>query len=346
MGALLTLIGMLKYGVSLWPGWPNLFEAATNWQDPTVGSLSQPPQDYILASSATSLLLGALNLTSQGAYIFAQVLITLIAVLLPFLMPESLKHLTQGRLLFLMLAGGPVLAILLTNIAGYDALTVIAMTVAVFASRPWFRGIGWFFVGLNHSALGIFALLIWAAISASENLGRRHEGITKALRNIVVPLMSTLFGTLLMWLVTQRWGGITSRWEVFRIYEASYYFDMAVAGMPLILFSALGIGWVILLDRDVIRRNNTKVLLLAALIASAVLPLMAVDQTRTVAIVLFPGVLLWTTQMRKGLSPEIVSKLWRRYAVVAAVVPVVVILLGQPDPGTWQNFLSWRANLQ
>lgn len=344
LGALLGLVGVAKYGIAMWPGWPNLYAAAVNWSDPLTSSVLAPPQDYVLSSSIVSLGLGVLNLTSQNIYVSAYVLLALTAVVVPFLAPRSLHSVKLARLLYLMLAGGPLLVLLLTGIGGYDALSIVAMSVAVLSRNVIAVSAAWFVVGLNHSALALLALTVWALVLLAESDKADGGETRKRLMAIGSSFSAVLFGSVLMWLLTQQWGGITGRWEVYRLYDFGYYANMLMAGMPLLLFSALGAGWLVLLDRSVRAQRTTRVVLGLALLLSFTLPLLAVDQTRVVAITLYPAVLLWARRMSERCTDHQVKRLWRRWAIPATIIPVIIIWEGAPDPGTWQNILNWRAS--
>lgn len=346
LGLLVALVGVLKYGIAVWPGWPTLFDAAANWRNPIDGVLLQPPQDYVLSSSILSIALGALHITTQTPYLTVYVFVGLLAVLSPFLMPETLRNPQQARLLYILLAGGPIVALMLTGIGGYDALTVVAMSVAVLSSRWWVVALGWYLVGLNHSALGLIALGIWALTLLANDSAPEGTFNSNRIRRLLMSLIAASAGALTMYLITQQWGGTTSRWEVYRLYEISYYLNALIAGLPLVIFSALGVGWVVLLDSSVRRQRSTRVVLSSAVLASFALPLVALDHTRAIAIVLYPAVLLWAKVMTRQLPRRDVNRLWSRYGIAATIIPVVVLLMGEPDAGTWQNILSWRASLK
>jgi len=305
-----------------------------------------PPQDYVLTSAAFPTLLGTLGITTQNSYIGAHVLIALAAIAAPFLTNRSLYFANMSRLLFVMLAGGPVLALLLLGIGGYYAITIIAMSVAVLTRNSWLSYVAWVVVGVNHSALGLISLVIWAAVLLARDGNAPSASRLQQIRQVALSLASLVLGAALVAIVTAAaWGDITSRWEVFRQYEPSHYITMFIGGMPFLAFSALGVGWLVLFDPSVRKRLISRILVISALLVTMTLPLVAVDQTRVVAIVLYPSVLLWTLRIADSSEQRVLNRLWRRWSMPAAVIPVVIILLGSPEIGSWENFLNWRASL-
>ncbi len=340
LGLLLAGLGVAKYGLTMWAGWPNLYEVAENWQDPTAGPLVQPPQDYILANAVPSLLLGIVGLTDQTVYVSAQVLLAIVAIVLPFTMPAARDSLATSRVMFVMLAGGPVLALLLTWIGGYDTLCVIGATIAVLARRAPVSALGWLLFALGHSTIAVVAFVLSSALLLlGLNVGDRRAAWVRMLWG----LAGLAVGYVSITLLTSSWGGVTSRWEAYRLYSVDYYVNALIAGMPMIIFSALGVGWIVLLDRSV-RRSRAAVLVLGfSLILSLVLPVLALDQTRTIALVTFPLVVAWAASVPRLYSGDIASRLWSRYAIAAAIVPVIIVGGGQWMASGWQSLLAWRS---
>ena len=74
------------------------------------------------------------------------------------------------------------------------------------------------------------------------------------------------------------------------------------------------------------------------------LPLVALDETRTLAIVLTPLVLAWVGSARRLHSDEAVQQIWSRYGIAAVIVPIVIVGSGQLLPFGFQSILYWRAN--
>lgn len=340
LGALAALVGIVKYGLVMWAGWPNLLEVAQNWKDPTAGPLVQPPQDYILANAAPSALIGMLGVTVPFAYVTLQVLLALLAIMLPFTMPVVRSSAEVSRLVFVMLAGGPVLALLLTWIGGYDTLCILGATIGVLARRSPIAGIGWSLFAIGHSTIALLAFMLWSTWLLLTSVTGARRG---AWVRVAWGFSGVVAGSVITGVLVASWGGVTSRLEVYRLYPIDYYVNALIAGMPMILFSALGVGWIVLLDSRVRRSRAALLITGSALLLSFVLPVLALDQTRTIALVTFPLVLAWAAAV-PGLYPDgTPRRLWSRYAVASAIVPIVIVGTGEWMSSGWQSLLAWRS---
>ena len=340
LGALTALIGLVKYGLQMWPAWVNLYQAALHWTNPTQATLLAPPQDYILSSSAEALVLGAAHLTWQPLYVGIQVGLAIFAIVLPFMMLASRRSMDSARVLFLMMAGGPVVALLLTWVGGYDALCVIAATIAVLSKNKYVSVAAWLVLGIVNASVAVLGFCLWA-VFLLLGLSKEQRGSTW---RILFAAFSVAVGILAMWTVTLSWGGVTSRYEAYRLYGLDYYWNAFVAGMPLMLFSALGVGWIVLLDANVRRTRAARVVLFGVLIAALVIPFLALDETRIIAWVTIPTVLAWVATASHTLTPEALGRLWSRYAIAAAIVPVLMLTSGSIGPIGLQLLFHWRAS--
>jgi len=332
-------LGLVKYGIQMWPGWRFLHEIAVNWRHPTQGPLITAPADYLVANATGSFATGILGLTATPVYVACMAGLAIAAIATPFLMPRARRSSDMSRLLFVMLAGGPVLALLLLTIGGYDAISVLGLGIAVLARSHWVAAAGWAVVGFQHSSLGVLAAVMLAVFwVASEGLSVRAR--------LVPVAVGVLVGASANALVMLQLGGVTSRLELYLHYPLQHYVDVLIAGMPLLLFSALGMGWALLLDPGARRLRATRVLLALAVVTSFLVPLIAEDQSRMVAMVLYLCVLAWTitvVESRDGSS--MTGRLWSRYAVAAAIVPVVMLYAGHMVPAGWNAFLAFRSTL-
>ena len=341
LAALLAAVGVAKYGLGMWPGWENLYQVAVNWQSPTSGSLVQPPQDYILANAIPNVFLGALRLDSRPVYVSIQVVLALVAIAIPFVMPVVRESIQTSRLTFAMLAGGPALALLLSWVGGYDAICVIGATLAVLARNSWTSAAGWFIFALGHSTLSIVTFVCWVLLICAGGLISQGRD---SIRRSFFAAVGIALGSTAVWAMTESWGGVTSRFEAFRLYTPDYYINAWIAGMPMILFSALGVGWIIFLDKSLRRTRPVRVLLLITVLLSFTLPLLVLDETRTLALVMTPLTLAWVSSARRLHGVETINLVWRRYGVAAAIIPITVVWSGQFLPMGFQSILHWRAN--
>jgi len=198
--------------------------------------------------------------------------------------------------------------------------------------------IGWTMVGANHAMLVVVAFVLWVPIRYLANHSRHRETAIDAITATIGASVGLGASTVLI----HAWGGATSRLDVFRLYPVSYYVHNMTAGMPLILFSSLGVGWIVLLDRKYRRIAMSRLLMTEAVLASCFLPLIALDEGRIVSLALLAPLLTWVSAQAK--TEHTANSAWNRYAIAAAIVPVPLVIGGTVQAVGWQNFLHWRAN--
>lgn len=341
LGLVALAIGLVKYGIDVSPGWQVQFSAVTAWPEPWTGSLLSPPQDYILSSPAAIILAGTLSISDVAVFFAFSLALVLMALWLPFLMPGIRQSRASARLLFIVLVGGPIFPVLLSWVGGYDALTVIGMVIGVLSRHPAASFLGWSLAAFNHLEITALAVLVWIGFITIRGRGANHPLDWK------IPLAGLLGlvtgGAAITWL-TSKWD-VTPRSDIFERYGFDYFWNAFLASLPLVIFTALGILWIVLLDKR-IRRKATSVFILAiALAASVLIPLIALDQTRTVALVLFPITLTWAASCEQLFGRKISDLMWKRYAIAAAIVPIVIIHEGSITYAGWQSLLSLRASL-
>lgn len=341
LGLLVALIGFVKYGIDVWPGWPNMFAIAQNVTDPQVAPILAGEQDYILNSPTSALLLGVVPGSNQFVFVAGSVLLALVALILPFLAPRIAHSKDKARILFIFMAGGALLPLLFTWIGSYDPMTVIGLSLALGFHRRFISLIGWTLTGFNHSTLGIISLaaviiILWA--TPTENYA--NERVKPTLTGVLGLGIGFLLNTALI----NFWGGATSRWEVFRSYPLSFYVDNTIAALPVLFFSALGVGWLVLLRPKWLKLTSTKALVFLGLLAPVLASLTAVDQSRVIAVSLFGATLAFVIYSPSELPRGELRRTWRNLGLAAVLVPVPLYLMGSLEQNGWQSILHWTAN--
>jgi hypothetical protein len=76
------------------------------------------------------------------------------------------------------------------------------------------------------------------------------------------------------------------------------------------------------------RLRCTKKFLLLATISALTLPLIAVDETRIIALCTWPLTLAWLDDVSKELSFERISQMWKWLIAPAVLVPIGVVWMG------------------
>lgn len=341
LGLLVAFIGVVKYGIDIWPGWPNMFAIAQNLSDPHASPVLAGDQDYILSSPTSALVLGVIPGSNQFVFVSGSVLLALFALVLPFLSPRIAHSKEKARILFIFMAGGALLPLLLTWIGSYDPMTVIGLTLALGFRQRVISLAGWALTGFNHSTLGIISLasvavILWA--TPSESTGRDR------IKPLLTGAAGLLIGFLLNAALINFWGGATSRWELFRGYPFSFYINNTIAAMPMLIFSALGVGWLVLLRPQWLKLPATKALVLLGLVIPLFASLSAVDQSRVAAMGIFAPVMAYIICVQPQISQNEVGRAWKNLRVAAVIVPIPLFLLGSLESIGWQSILHWTAN--
>ena len=341
LGLLVAFIGVVKYGIDIWPGWSNMFAIAQTLSDPQVSSVLAGEQDYILSSPASALVLGIIPGSNQFVFVSGSVLLALFALVLPFLSPRIAHSKDKARILFIFMAGGALVPLLLTWIGSYDPMTVIGLTLALGFRQRVISLAGWALTGFNHSTLGIIslasvAIILWATPTESTANDRIKPLLTGAAGLFV--------GFLLNAALINFWGGATSRWELFRGYPFSFYINNTIAAMPMLIFSALGVGWLVLLRPQWLKLPATKVLVGLGLFLPVLVSLTAVDQSRVAVMALFAPLMAYIVCVQTQIMQNELRRAWKNLRIAAAIVPIPLFLLGSLEQNGWQSILHWTAN--
>lgn len=341
LGLLVAFIGVVKYGIDIFPGWINLFTVSQNLTEPRISPILAGDQDYILSSSTSAVILGLIPGSNQFIFVTGSVTLTFIALFLPFLSPRISLSKNTSRLLFIFIAGSALLPLLLTWIGSYDPVTVIGITLALGFHNRLVSIVGWIIAGFNHSPLGSISLIAVGVIYWSVP---HDDSMESRIKPILIGLIGLLIGILLNTALMSYWGGVTSRWELFRNYDLSFYVNNTIAAMPVLIFSALGVGWLVLLRPSWLKHTATKSLVTLGIIAPVLASLTTLDQSRVTAVALFAPIFAFTILSTQIISPMEVRRVWKNLALAAAVIPIPVFHMGSLEQNGWQSILSWTTN--
>ena len=320
-----VLVGLVKYGIGLHPEWRRFHDAALAWPDVASAPLIVETDRSLLSNITAAWIGGALDLQSVRWYLIYQLMLSVAAIAAPFFMPAIRHSMTQSRLMFVMIAGGPTVSVLLAWVAGYDAVFVLGAVLAALARHPLVIAAGWFIMAFNHASLAGVALLLWLPMLAIGSRDWNHSART--LRALASIGGAALGAVTITWLTTS-WGGSANRWELYQSISRSDIMQAYWSGLPLVVFGVLGVGWLVVLSSSVRASVLGRLMIALALIAALGLPLVAVDQTRISALALLPAVLTFTRVAPAWFDEATLDRLGNRYLLVAAVVPVLVIWQG------------------
>lgn len=329
LGFLAALVGLVKYGIGVFPDWIYFYDLSANWSDPSQSPLMVPPADYLQSNFVAAWLAGLLGFTTVVSHFAFHVVLAIFAIVLPFFMPVVRASVTRSQLMFIAIAGGATLPVLLLWVNGYDAVTVIGLVFAALCRNKYLAGVGWFLATLNHPSVGIVALVAWALVSWWSN---------RSVLRVAVAGVGVFVGGWLNGFLMDAWGGSTSRLDWFMQRPFDEYVQGFFTSMPLLFFSSLGVLWFVLLRPRVFRLGIVRILITEAVLLSLLLPWITLDTSRTVALALFSAALCVVAALPELVDEDVVSSAWRNTGLVAAIVPVPVIWSGALLYGGWESF--------
>ena len=256
------------------------------------------------------------------------------ALLTPFAMPCLSSHSERLWLLVMLLLAGPQSAVLLNWLGGYDPLSVIGAVIAVLARSSSISALGWWLLALNHPSLAIIAWLLWLPMK----LWFFHGLVFRLRLSILIPSLASIsIGILVNYLIVLSWGGNTSRLEWLTHWAYADYLANYTRAIPAILWSVLGLGWVILLGTPLRKLTETRILLVTVILAGVFLPLIAMDETRVVSLALLPVLLTYVRYVTLTEGGWLLGEGRGWFALVAIMLPTVLVFSRQANLAGW----SW-----
>ncbi len=322
-GAVLA-VALVKYGIGSFPQWVTLYDIGVHWTDPRAGAGLDSTNDYLLGNSLAAVLAGMVGLLrSREAYGLVMLCLTMVALVWPFLMPQVRQSPERARLLFLVLFAGPVVAIVMVWVGGYDPATVIAASLIGLGRSRWTIATGWVLAAANHWSMAVVALVAWAVVLW---FARREDPPGERIRLIATGTVAVVAGTVLVHGVMAAWGGSTSRAEGTDLsYYDTEFVGRLMSNLPWIVLSVLGLGWVLLILLARRRVPGATALVIAVLVASVVIQARALDATRDTALPLLPAVLLVIGVGAPAAERWLRGWRWWLAAAVVVAVPTVLV---------------------
>jgi hypothetical protein len=325
-------LSLAKYGAGVYPAWRYMQALALHWRNPTVSHLLAPPGAYLLDSPVSAVIAGMLRFTSGRAYLGFHLLLAFFALAVPFALRPVRRSPELRLMVCFLIVGGTVPAVLLSWVGSYDPVSIGAAAVAALAENPAARALAWGLFAFNNAPQAVLALGIYAIVLLVD---RGRAGIPR----VVVSGLSALAGYIGIRVLTAIWGGGESQLSMMRHYGLAAYLR-GYAFWPLLLFSALGVGWLHLVDHEVRRFTAARAFFCLSLLASMGIPLLALDTSRILVGILWPGMLATTDITFKKLTVAHARRVLARLAPVALLLVIVV---------AWNNTLvyaGWRSLLE
>lgn len=341
LGTAAVVLVVLKYGIAWHPEWARLHDAAVHWPQIGDSALITAGDRSLLSNISLAYVAGLLRAVTVPAYFAVCSIAILIALALPFAM--RWRSALFAQLAFVVVAGGALAPVLLAWNGGYDAAVVIAGVVAGLSRRTWLAGVGWLALGFSHAAVAGVGLLIWLPVMWVSG----NASVRARLSRAGVALAGVILGWLAIRTLTDAWGGSTDRLSLFRSISFGDIASSFANALPLVLFGTLGVAWLLLIDPRVRAARSSRAMLVMALVAALAVPLIAVDQTRIVVLVLVAAVMAWLDDLSRHplLESGIERGTWRAWIAAAAIVPVPVVWMGVVLYPGWGSVTDWFALL-
>ena len=304
---------LVKYGWSLFPDFTLQLELARTWQRP------QADGHVALSSPLSFLLPGLLNVTSDSTFLIWSLSMAAIAVAAPLVVGGRNVSNQSRLLIFVFVVGGPTSAVLVQWVGGYDAIFVVIACVATLTKQRWLSLACWALIGFQHLQIGVIA---WAVLSCVRYARGRIE------KTDLLELVAMAVGFLGLQLMLTMWQADSSRLDV----NLNDTIGQFAWNPSLILWSALGAGWLLLISAEIFCLKGIRVFLLLGLVTVFVLGPLVLDQTRVLALVLYIPMLWLLKDIGPSLNARAALQTFKRYGLIATAVPVVVVWGGVPTP--------------
>ena len=328
--AAVLVLCVVKYGIGLYPSWRYMQELAQHWQHPLRAPVfSHVHARFLLDSPVSAEIAGIVHLTSAREYLAFHLLLACAAIVIPFCL-RAVRRSAELRLgVALLLVGGTVPAVLLSWVGSYDPVSIGSAAVAALASNPVVRALAWMVFAFNNAPEAAIGLVIFAIVLWTDG------GKSTALR-IGLSGAGAVVGYVGIRVLTSAWGGGQSQLAMMKFYGFTQYL-LSYGYLPLVVLSALGVGWLFLADRRVRNLPAARALLVLALLTASGMPLLALDTSRTIATTLWPGMLLTAGIVVDRLGAQSAR------AVLARIAPVALILVIVIAWNTHLVYPGWRS---
>jgi hypothetical protein len=138
-------------------------------------------------------------------------------------------------------------------------------------------------------------------------------------------------------LVDHAWRAGSGDFTLLKFYGFSRYTSSALHFWPLIVVSALGAGWLLVVTPEAWALPSVRAFVALAALACVGVPLIALDETRITAGILWAPLLLTSTIIVRRLSVEDLHGVLRRISPAALLLVVVVVWDGSLVYPGWKS---------
>jgi len=288
----------LKFGYRPTPSIFNLQSLAENWRHPYTVLALHGDANYLLSSPTSAIVAGVLHLTGYRAFFSFHLGLVAICVVTSLLLfsgdTDGPKRLGVAAL-WIGSAVGPVLS---TWIGSYDPASVMGLMFAVLPTNRWLRRIGWTVAFFNNISIALLASLALIVVGIFRN--RRAPSFAE----IMDVMIGLIVGVTLIsaYVILIGHGSVFARVSYLSHQPYSVYTSSIKYLLPT-TFSALGVGWYFVVTiRD--GRAGWVALGVFAMLYSIIVPFIATDVSRVIALSLLPAE-LWLIKQHTSQESDV-----------------------------------------
>lgn len=218
---------------------------------------------------------------------------------------------------------------------GMDGMTLLLMLIVMLTFFSSWTILPAIFLAWQHFEQGIVAFTLLSGTLAVAAIVSHDKNALQHLKIVIRVIIGLLIGKALMllWFHVAHIELAGGRY-IWLQTQANEYIDQWKAGWPYILFSLLGVGWVLVLKS--IKKSWP---LVAGAVFVFIFLLVMGDQTRVGSIILFPTLFYWVL-MDKELWNALTQKRLTILVVLHLVSPVVYVWGGYPFGSLWEYDLA------
>lgn len=315
LAILAILASLFRYDAVMMDSWEEMRQISLHWSDPAA---IVEYGGHSASNAWLAILFGMGGLTSLVANLTAHVVTVVAVTAAAFALPGIRGSVPRLRIWYGLWVGGPVVAALYSWLGGYDVLTVTGIFAGVTARSKGVRAAGWALAGVNHPTVAVLAFAVWLPWAWWQERTTAPPGIpaTRPVHLFARPFVGVAAGSALNTLIASVWH-VPTRLEMYSALggPATFvqYYGWRQAAVMLV--AALGAGWLLLALPGTRTSWPVRALAVLAAATAVAIPMIALDHTRIVGLMLLPAALI--------VASVVPSRLTAKQARLAGLVMLI-----------------------
>ena len=321
LGAAFVFVSLLVVRTGVW-FMPNYSQSLSIINNPFESPPLPPEQQYIYGSWLIHFIGFLVGASSPWKFFLLNGFFTFCFLMVLFWIARRSAPHQMAPFLFGLLCLTPAASVAIFWV-GMDGLTLLLMAVSIALLRHgllWGLWVIGFLLGLQHSEMGVVAYLLFVVSLAIKRDWRTMKLALHVLAVLIVT--KVVFEFVLS--ANQIEYLSRSEWLVENMGQSLAMFAWSPVA---IIWSAMGALWITFVSKH--HRVSVPRHVLVPVILALIPTMLSIDQTRTLAIVLFP-VIAWHLVSDQELTLKLYQRLRMRGLVLLSIIPSVVVWQGQP----------------